>query len=206
MYLFDVTRSQLERLAPYYPGQQGADMKAIGANPNDAAAVDRFSEKPQDSALLRTTCIPTLLSGGHAENAQPQLATATINCRILPVDNAADVEKKINELVADPRIKVTPVKAVNTLPYAPIDPHVLNVVSTVTNQHWPGLPVVPKLSLGASDGIYLIKGGIPTYGVSGIFRDEDDDRAHGKDERILTQSFDDGVSFVYDLVTALAKK
>jgi acetylornithine deacetylase/succinyl-diaminopimelate desuccinylase-like protein len=82
---------------------------------------------------------------------------------------------------------------------------VLSVVSDVTGKHWPGLAVVPKLSLGASDGIYLIRGGIPAYGVSGIFRDEDDDRAHGRDERILTQSFDEGVAFVYDLVTSLAK-
>ena len=203
--LFDVTRQELERLAPYYGGQEGQDMKAIAANPNDAAAVARFSEKPQDNALLRTTCTPTLLAAGHAENALPQLASATVNCRILPVANAADVEKKITELLADPQIKVTAVKGVTTVPYTPIDPKVLSAVSAVTEEHWPGLPVVPKMSLGATDGIYLIRAGIPAYGLSGIFRDEDDDRAHGRDERILTQSFDDGVGFVYDLVSSLGK-
>lgn len=205
VHLFDVTRQQLERLAPYYGGQEGRDMKAIAANPNNAAAVARFSEKPQDNALLRTTCTPTLLAAGHAENALPQLATATVNCRILPVENASDVEKKIVELLADPRIKVTPVKGVTTVPYTPIEPKVMSAVSAVTEKHWSGLPVVPKMSLGATDSIYLIRGGIPAYGVSGIFRDEDDDRAHGRDERILTQSFDDGVGFIYDLMSALGK-
>ncbi|HEY4089597.1 MAG TPA: M20/M25/M40 family metallo-hydrolase [Bryobacteraceae bacterium] len=205
VHLFDVTRQELERQAPYYGGQEGADMKAIAANPNDAAAVARFSEKPQDNALLRTTCTPTLLAAGHAENALPQLATATVNCRILPVENAADVEKKIVELLADPQIKVTAVKNVTTVPYTPIEPKVLSAVSAVTEKHWSGLPVVPKMSLGATDSIYLIRGGIPAYGVSGIFRDEDDDRAHGKDERILTQSFDDGVGFVYDLLSSFGK-
>ena len=203
--LFEVTKRELERMAPYYGGQEGQDMKAIAADPNDRAAVARFSEKPQDNALLRTTCTPTLLAGGHAENALPQLATATVNCRILPVENAADVEKKIVELLADPQIKVTAVKNVTTVPYTPIEPKVLSVVSAATEKHWPGLPVVPKMSLGATDSIYLIRGGIPAYGVSGIFRDEDDDRAHGKDERILTQSFDDGVGFVYDLLSSFGK-
>ena len=206
VHLFDVTRSQLERAAQYYEGQPGADMKTIGANPNDAGAVARLSAQPQYNALLRTTCIPTLLAGGHAENALPQLATATVNCRILPVDNVAGVERTLNQVLADPQIKVTPVKPATITPYTPIDPKVLAVVSAQTLKHWPGLPVVPKLMLGASDGIYLIHAGIPTYGVNGIFSDEDDNRAHGRDERILTKSFDEAVDFVYDLVASLAKE
>lgn len=204
VHLFDVTRSQLERSAAFYEGQLGADMKALGANPNDAGAVARFSALPQYNALIRTTCVPTLLAGGHAENALPQLATATVNCRVLPVDSVADVERTLNQVLADPQIKVTPVKAATITPYTPIDPRVLRVVTAATTKHWPGLPVVPKLMLGASDGIYLVRAGIPTYGVSGIFSDEDDNRAHGKDERILTKSFDEAVDFVYDMVTGLA--
>jgi len=205
VHLFDVTRSQLERSAPFYEGQLGADMKTIGADPTNAAAIARFSAIPQYNALLRTTCIPTLLSGGHAENALPQLATVTVNCRVLPVDSVDEVERTLNKVVADPQIKITPVKAATTTPYTPIAPKVLSVVSATTTKHWPGLPVVPKLMLGASDGIYLVHAGIPTYGVSGIFSDEDDIRAHGRDERILTQSFDEAVDFMYDLVTGLAK-
>jgi acetylornithine deacetylase/succinyl-diaminopimelate desuccinylase-like protein len=209
VHLFDVTRSQLERLGPFYEGQLGADMKTIGADPevnqSGKAAVERLSAIPQYNALLRTTCIPTLLSGGHAENALPQLATATVNCRVLPVDNVADVERTLNQVLNDPQIKVTATKAPTITPYTPIDPKVLSVVSAMTTKHWPGLPVVPKLMLGASDGIYLVHTGIPTYGVSGIFSDEDDNRAHGRDERILIKSFDDAAAFIYDLVVGLSK-
>jgi acetylornithine deacetylase/succinyl-diaminopimelate desuccinylase-like protein len=205
VHLFDVNRTQLERSASFYEGQLGADMKAIAADPANAGALSRLSAQPQYNALLRTTCIPTLLSGGHAENALPQLATASVNCRVLPVDNVDDVEQTLNKILADPQIKVTAVRGATVTPYTPIDPKVLSVVSTVTTKHWPGLPVVPKLMLGASDGIYLIRAGIPTYGVSGIFSDEDDNRAHGRDERILTKSFDEAVDFMYDLVVGLSK-
>lgn len=204
--LFDVTRSEFKLLAPYYEGQLGADMKAAAANPNDLGAIARLSALPQYNATLRTTCIPTLIAGGHAENALPQLATATVNCRVLPVDNVADVEQTLNRVIADPKVKVTAVKPAISTPHTPIDPQVLRVVSAATTKHWPSLGgVVPKLMLGASDGIYLIHAGIPTYGVSGIFSDEDDNRAHGRDERILTNSFDEAVDFMYDLVTGLAR-
>jgi len=205
VHLFDVTRSEFEASAPYYEGQLGEDMKAVAANPNDAAAIARLSEKPQYNATLRTTCVPTLMAAGHAENALPQLATATVNCRVLPVDNVADVERTLIQVFDDPKIKVTAVKAAVNTPYTPIDPKVLSVVKAATTKNWPGLPVIPQLMLGASDGIYLIHAGIPTYGVGGIFGDEDDNRAHGRDERILTKSFDDAVDFMYDVVTGLAK-
>jgi acetylornithine deacetylase/succinyl-diaminopimelate desuccinylase-like protein len=205
VHLFDVTRSEFERLAPFYEGQLGADMKTIGEKPNDPGAINRLSAMPQYNAALRTTCVPTLLAGGHAENALPQLATATVNCRVLPVDNVADVERTLNQVLDDPKIKVTPAKAPVNTPYTPIEPKVLSVVSAATTKLWPGLPVVPQLMLGASDGIYLIHAGIPTYGVGGIFSDEDDNRAHGRDERILTKSFDEAVDFMYDVVVGLAK-
>ncbi len=205
VHLFDVTRSEFEASAPYYAGQLGADMKAIAANPNDTAAIARLSALPQYNATLRTTCVPTLVAAGHAENALPQLATATVNCRVLPVDNVTDVERTLNRVLDDPKIKVTPVKAAVNTPYTPIDPKVLSVVKAATTKNWPGLPVIPQLMLGASDGIYLIHAGIPTYGVGGIFGDEDDVRAHGRDERILTKAFDEAVDFMYDVVTGLAK-
>ena len=204
VHLFDVTRSQLERLAPFYGGQLGEDMKAVATDPKNTAAIARLSAQPQYNALLRTTCVPTMLTAGHAENALPELATATVNCRVLPVDNVAEIQARLNQVLGDSQIKVTPVKAATTTPYTPIDPKVLAVVSAATTKSWPGLPVVPKMMLGASDGIYLVRAGIPTYGVSGIFSDEDDNRAHGRDERILTKSFDDAVDFMYEVVVALA--
>jgi acetylornithine deacetylase/succinyl-diaminopimelate desuccinylase-like protein len=205
VHLFDVTRASFERMASIYPGQLGADMKAIVQNPSDAAVVSRLSALPQYNAQLRTTCVATMLSAGHAENALPQSAEATVNCRLLPVDNAADVERTLNQVLADPKIRVSVMQPPKPVPFQPINSKVLAVVTAATAKFWPGIPVIPRMDTGASDGIYLISAGMPTYGVSGIFGDEDDVRAHGRDERVLVQSFYNAVDFMYTLVTALGK-
>jgi acetylornithine deacetylase/succinyl-diaminopimelate desuccinylase-like protein len=205
VHLFDVTRASFERMASIYPGQLGADMKAIVQNPNEAAVVSRLSALPQYNAQLRTTCVATMLSGGHAENALPQSAAATVNCRLLPVDKAQDVERTLNQVLADPKIKVSVLTPAKPVPYTPINSKVLAAVTTTTAKFWPGIPVIPRMDTGASDGIYLIGAGMPTYGINGMFGDEDDVRAHGRDERVLVQSFDDAVDFMYTLVTALGK-
>jgi acetylornithine deacetylase/succinyl-diaminopimelate desuccinylase-like protein len=210
VHLFDVTRAEFERMAPLLEGQLGADLKTVAANsdattPEAKAAVARLSAIPLYNALMRTTCVPTMLSGGHAENALPQTATAVVNCRVLPADvdlNMGDILKKV---LADPKIDVqvmTPAKASKLVP---MNPAVLGAVTSVTNKYWPGVPVVPKMDTGASDGVYLNVAGIPTYGVSGIFGDEDDVRAHGRDERILVQSFYEALPFMYDLATTLGR-
>jgi acetylornithine deacetylase/succinyl-diaminopimelate desuccinylase-like protein len=201
--LFDVTRASFERMAPFYPGQPGADMKAVAANPDDQAAIARLSASPQYNAQLRTTCVATMLSGGHAENALPQSASAAVNCRLLPVDKAEDVERVLNQTLADPKIKVSVMTPAKPVAYKPIDPKLLNIVTEATAKNWPGLAVIPQMSTGASDGIHLIAAGIPTYGVSGIFGDEDDVRAHGRDERVLVKSFDEAVEFMYEVAAGL---
>jgi acetylornithine deacetylase/succinyl-diaminopimelate desuccinylase-like protein len=203
--LFDVTRASFERMAPFYEGQLGADMKAVVGNPHDEAVVARLSALPQYNAQLRTTCVATMLSGGHAENALPQSATAVVNCRLLPVDQAQDVERTLNQVLADPKIKVSVMKPPKPVDYKPISPTVLNAVTAATSKSWPGLAVIPQMSTGASDGIYLISAGIPTYGISGIFGDEDDVRAHGRDERVLVKSFDEAMGFMYDVGATLGK-
>ena len=204
VHLFDVTRTAFERGANIYGGQLGADLKMMVQNPADAGAVARLSAMPFYNAQLRTTCVATMLAGGHAENALPQLATATVNCRLLPVDQPAEIRRTLEAVLADPKIKVTEMQVPVITPYHPIDAGVMAAVTAATNKLWPGLPVIPAMDTGASDGIYLIRAGIPTYGVSGIFGDEDDVRAHGRDERILVKSFDEAVDFVYDLVTRLS--
>ena len=204
VHLFDVTRAAFERGANIYPGQLGADLKTMVQNPNDAAATARLSAIPFYNAQLRTTCVATMLSGGHAENALPQLASAVINCRLLPIEKPADIKRTLEQVLDDPRITVTEMNQPVTTPYTPIDPRVLAAVTASTNKLWPGIPVIPAMDTGLSDGIYLIRAGIPTYGVSGIFNDEDDYRAHGRSERILVKSFDDAVDFIYDLITRLA--
>ena len=204
VHLFDVTRAAFERGANIYPGQLGADLKTMVQNPNDSGAVARLSAIPFYNAQMRTTCVPTMLSGGHAENALPQLATAVVNCRLLPIEKPSDIKRTLEQVLADPRITVTEMNQPIATPYTPIDPRVLAAVTASTAKLWPGLPVIPAMDTGASDGIYLIRAGIPTYGVSGIFNDEDDYRAHGRSERILVKSFDDAVDFIYDLITRLA--
>ena len=204
VHLFDVTRAAFERGANIYGGQLGADLKTMVQNPNDAAAIARLSAIPLYNAQMRTTCVATMLSGGHAENALPQLATAVVNCRLLPVDKPADIKRTLEQVLADPKITVTEMNQPVITPYHPIDPEVMAAVTASTNKFWPGLPVVPAMETGATDGIFLIRAGIPTYGVSGIFGDEDDVRAHGRSERILVKSFDDAVDFIYDLITRLS--
>ena len=205
VHLFDVTRAAFERGANIYPGQLGADLKTMVQNPNDAGAIARLSAIPFYNAQMRTTCVATMLSGGHAENALPQLASAVVNCRLLPIEKLSDIKRTLEQVLDDPRITVTEMKQPVTTPYTPIDPRVLAAVTASTSKLWPGLPVIPAMDTGASDGIYLIRAGIPTYGVSGIFNDEDDYRAHGRSERILVKSFDDDVDFIYDLITRLAR-
>jgi acetylornithine deacetylase/succinyl-diaminopimelate desuccinylase-like protein len=205
VHLFDVTRAAFERGANLYSGQLGADLKTMVQNPNDAAALARLSAIPLYNAQLRTTCVATMLSAGHAENALPQLASAVVNCRLLPVDKPADVKRALEQVLAEPKITVTEMNQPAATPYTPIDPTVMAAVTASTNKFWPGLPVVPTLETGATDGSRLIRAGIPTYGVSGIFGDEDDVRAHGRNERILVKSFDDAGDFIYDLVTRLAR-
>jgi len=201
VHLFDVTRASFERTAPLYPGQLGEDMKRVVEQ--HPAVIGRLSALPPWNAQLRTTCVATMLSAGHAENALPQTATAVVNCRLLPVDSPEEVEKTLNRVLADPQIKVSVMTPAKPVAYKPMNPQVLAAITTATNKVWPGLPVIPGMTTGASDGIYLISGGIPTYGVSGIFTDEDDNRNHGKDERILVKSFYDALDFEYALVHAL---
>jgi acetylornithine deacetylase/succinyl-diaminopimelate desuccinylase-like protein len=205
VHLFDVTRAAFERGANIYGGQLGEDLQRMVQNPDDAAAIARLSAIPLYNAQMRTTCVATMLSAGHAQNALPQLATATVNCRLLPVDKPEEIKRTFEQVLADPKITVTEMNQPASTPYTPIDPKVMAAVTASTSKFWPGLPVVPAMETGATDGSRMIRAGVPTYGVSGIFGDEDDVRAHGRSERILVKSFDDAVDFMYDLITRLAR-
>jgi acetylornithine deacetylase/succinyl-diaminopimelate desuccinylase-like protein len=205
VHLFDVTRASFERGANIYGGQLGADLKTMVQNPGDREAIARLSAIPFYNAQMRTTCVATMLAGGHAENALPALATAVVNCRLLPVDQPAEVKRTLQQVLADSRIQISEVNEPVAAPYTPIDAKVMSAVSATTSRLWPGLPVIPVMDTGATDGIHTIRAGIPTYGVSGVFTDEDDHRAHGRSERILVKSFDDAVDFMYDLVTRLSR-
>jgi len=203
VHLFDVTRAFFERTAQFSSGQTAADLKTVVAHPDDAAVVARLSASPLYNALLHTTCVATMLAAGHAENALPQTATAVVNCRLLPVDKAEDVARTLKTVLADPKIVVSIMTPAKPSEFAAVNPQVMAAVTAATSKVFPGLPVVPSMETGATDAIYLRGEGIPTYGVSGIFNDEDDIRAHGRDERVLAKSFYDAVDFMYEVITTL---
>jgi len=184
-------------------GAIAEDILSVLADPADQRAVERLQAFPHLNARLRTTCVATRLSGGHTDNALPQTAGAFVNCRILPNHNPAQVLLALREL-AGTGVEVTPVTEPNLSPPSPLTPNVLGLIERITEEMWPGVPVVPVMSTGATDGLYLRRAGIPTYGVSGLFGDVDDNRAHGQDERILIESFYEGQEFLYRLVKALS--
>jgi len=202
--LNEVTRAYFERLAQAETGQTAADMRAVAKNPTDAAAVRRLSASPVYNSMLRTTCVATQLEGGHAPNALPQLARANVNCRVLPDHDVKDVHAALVRLAGDTAVHVSALPTARGAPPSPLTPEVLQPIEKLTREMWPGVPVVPVMSTGATDGRPLRQNGIPTYGVSGLFGDMDDSRAHGRDERMLVKSFFEGHEFLYRLVKELA--
>jgi acetylornithine deacetylase/succinyl-diaminopimelate desuccinylase-like protein len=206
LHLTEVTRTFFARTATVVGGQDGADMKAVSAQTPDPAAAARLSKTALYNALLRTTCIPTRLDAGHAENALPQMARATVNCRVLPGEDPAEIRSTLERLVNDPNVKVAPSETPSPVsPASPLRPDLMQGIERITGALWPGVPVIPVMSTGATDGTYLRMAGIPTYGVSGIFEDIDDVRAHGRDERLAVSAFYEGREFLYRLVRSVAQ-
>jgi acetylornithine deacetylase/succinyl-diaminopimelate desuccinylase-like protein len=204
VHVNDVTIAYYQRMASLYAGQVSADMRAVSKNPPDRAAATRLSKSPQHNALLRTTCVATRLEGGHADNALPQSARAVVNCRILPGESPAEVRSTLIRIVADPKISVSAIEDAVPSEPSPLKPDVIGAIERITTQMWPGIPVIPVMSTGATDGLYLRNAGIPTYGVSGFFVDVDDTRAHGRDERLGVKQFYEGREFLYRLVKAVS--
>lgn len=200
------TRVYFERSSKIETGQLAGDMKEVLQTPVNADALARLSAFPNYNAMLRTTCVATMISGGHAENALPQTATATVNCRILPGEDPEKIKETLIGVFADNTISVSAIKPAKPSPPSPLNPDVFGPIEKVTKEMWPGIPVVPLMSTGATDGAYLRNAGIPTYGVSGIFSEMTDVRAHGKDERIGIRSFYDGQEFLYQVVKEMSKK
>jgi acetylornithine deacetylase/succinyl-diaminopimelate desuccinylase-like protein len=205
-HLTETTKAYFEKTAALETGQVSADMKAIVRDPSDRGALKRLSESPYYNAQLRTTCVATQLSAGHAENALPQSAQAVVNCRILPGESATDVERTIRGVIADDQVIVTAVRAALQNQASPLRPDVVSAIERTANQVWPGVTVVPEMETGGTDGFRLRIGGIPTYGSSGVFIDVNDYRAHGKDERIPVQSFYQGLEYMYRLMQALSQR
>ena len=207
-----VTRTYFERRAPLESGQTKADMNAVLHTPPDATAVARLSKDPRYNSMLRTTCVATRLSAGHANNALPQTAQAVVNCRILPGHSPAETEQALVSAFADPKVTVRYIGAIGAADQAPNSkgfptvlpsPEVLRPLEKVAAEMWPGAPVIPEMETGASDSIYTMAAGIPSYGINGIGIDQDDIRAHGKDERVRVAAYFEGVDFYYRFLKAM---
>jgi acetylornithine deacetylase/succinyl-diaminopimelate desuccinylase-like protein len=204
--LNDVTRTYYERTAAIETGQRAIDMIGILKTPPDAGAVARLSLDPADNAKMRTTCVATRLEAGHANNALPQTALANVNCRILPGHTREEIRQMLIEILADPRVAVGYVDrgrivdvapASQALPPVKLRPDVMETLESVAAEMWPGVPVIPTMATGASDGVYTNAAGMPTYGISGMAVDANDVRAHGRDERVRVASFYQAVDFYY---------
>jgi acetylornithine deacetylase/succinyl-diaminopimelate desuccinylase-like protein len=213
--LNDVTREMYGSLAKIETGQAAADMRAILKNPPDAQAVERLSKDPRYNATMRTTCVATMLAGGHAPNALPQRAVANVNCRIFPGHSQEDIRQELIKVFNDPTLSVrskdtkgevsdqVPPRKAMAAP--PLRDDVMNSLRSVSQQMWPGTTVVPILEAGASDSVYTMAMGIPSYGICGVAIDRDDIRMHGRDERVKVEAFYDGLEFYYLFLKSLTQ-
>jgi acetylornithine deacetylase/succinyl-diaminopimelate desuccinylase-like protein len=206
--LNETTRGYFERTAALEASDTGADFRSVAGSDKAKAddAAKRLSQSAFFNALLRTTCVATRLEGGHANNALPQTAAANVNCRMLPQDSLQNVQSTLNRVLADDRIVVTVVGEAVPAPASAINPTIVGKLEALSGKLYGGLPIVPVMDTGASDGKYLRIAGIPAYGVPGVFEDVDDTRAHGKDERIGVKDFYDGVDFYYEFIKSLGGK
>lgn len=202
--LNEVTRVYFERMATTQPADVAADMSALLRDPLDPAAAARLSARsPVFNSMLHTTCVATRLEGGHANNALPQTARAVVNCRMLPQDPPERVEAMLRDVVADTAVRVIAIDTAIPSPPSPITPAVFGPLERVTHQMWPGVPIIPSMETGATDGLYLRNAGMPVYGVSAVFLEANDIRAHGRDERIGVREYYAGLEFAYRFVKAL---
>ena len=211
----EVTRNYFFKTSALASGQAADDMRAVAKDPPDAAAVARLSQVPYFNSLLHTTCVATMLTGGHATNALPQMARANVNCRIIPGEDPEVVRKTLETVAADAKVNVTivPLKAADGsvvrqagVPPSPLLPDVVQAEEKTVHAFWPDLPVVPTMSTGATDGHFLRAAGIPTFGIACMFYELDDNRAHGRDERIGVKEFYEGVEVSYVLIKNLSSK
>jgi acetylornithine deacetylase/succinyl-diaminopimelate desuccinylase-like protein len=214
--LNSITREYFTQMALVEPAETAADMRAILSTPPDAAAIARLSQDARFNSTMRTTCVPTMLNGGHAYNALPQRAEANVNCRIFPGHSQEEIRLAPVKMFSDPALSVryrsdsgelsdhgSDRKAMTP---PPLRSDVMDSLRSVSHKLWPGTVVVPIMETGASDSIYTMNAGIPSYGINGVAIDRDDLRMHGKDERVKVESYDTGVEFYYEFLKALTTR
>src|SRR3984885_2216697 len=202
----ETTRASFERIAQFENEQTAADIRAILSDKPDPAAMSftRLAANPGYNVQLRTTCVATMLKGGHAINALPQLASASVNCRVMPGEPIDEVKATLERVLADDQIVVTQLGQPVLSAPSELHEEIMGKIEKLSQEFWPGAVVLPTMSAGATDGSYLRNAGIPTYGHSGLAGDINDFRAHGKDERVLVKSFYEGDEYLYRLVKSLS--
>jgi acetylornithine deacetylase/succinyl-diaminopimelate desuccinylase-like protein len=204
VHLTSTTREYFARRATLEQGQLRADMQAIGLGDADQAAVERLSAVVETNIMLRTTCTATMIDGGHAENALPQRARATIQCRVIPGESPETVEAALRTVIADPLVAISTITAAKPNPESAMTATILEAVQATARGIWPEVIVLPEMSPGATDSHFSRSAGIPSYGIDAMFDDLDDARAHGRDERISVTAFQQELEFTYRLMKRLA--
>jgi len=202
--LNETTRAFLQRAAAFEDAKTGADMKSVASDNPDPAALVRLSAIPRFNSQLRTTCVATMLEGGHAMNALPQLAKALVNCRVLPNESIDSVKAHLVRAVADDKIEVKQAWEAKPSPPSPLRPDLVGEIEKLAGEFWPGAPIIPVMSAGGTTGTHLRSAGMPTYGHSGMASEVSENRAHGRDERVPVKSFYQGTEYLYRLVKGLA--
>ena len=202
----DTTRAFFSRAGAARKDAMGAAMVALANDPGDASASAVVNTDKGFHSMLRTTCVATLIDGGHAPNALPQRVEANVNCRIFPGHTPAEVKDALAGIIGNPEISIEPARKDKPLAKSPpLDPAIIGPMETLSAKYFPGVPVIPSMSTGATDGLYLSAVGIPTYGVPGAWGDPDGNGAHGLNERLEVRSVYVGRDYLFDLVKAMAQ-
>ncbi|WP_166208581.1 M20/M25/M40 family metallo-hydrolase [Cognatiluteimonas telluris] len=202
----DTTRVFFERAGAARKDALGAAMIALAKDPNDAKAAAVVNTDKGYHSMLRTTCVATMIDGGHAVNALPQRTEANVNCRIFPGHTPAEIQGELAKVIGNPKISIDLARKDKPVAKMPaLDPAIIGPMETLSAKYFPGVPVIPSMSTGATDGLYLSAVGIPTYGVPGAWFDPDGNGAHGLNERLEVRSVYVGRDYLFDLVKALAE-
>jgi acetylornithine deacetylase/succinyl-diaminopimelate desuccinylase-like protein len=203
VHLTATTRAYFAGRAKLESGQVAADMQEASAGTLSAGVLQRLSDQVETNVALRTTCVATTIDGGQGESALPERVKALVQCRVVPGESPADIEHQIAQVIDDPAIQIGVYTNAKVSPESPLTPRVIDAVRSVSDGMWPKVVILPNMSAGASDSAYTRAAGLPSYGVDGIFQDVDDDRAHGRDERISIEAFNEELEFTYRLMKRL---
>jgi acetylornithine deacetylase/succinyl-diaminopimelate desuccinylase-like protein len=201
----DTTRAYFAKAGAARNDELGKAMVALARNPNDAEAEKIVNTDRYMHSVQRTTCVATLIDGGHAPNALPQKVTANVNCRIFPGHDPVAIMGELKQIIGDDKIEITRARVDKPLAKSPpLDPAIVGPMEKLSEKYFPGVPVIPSMSTGATDGLYMSAVGIPTYGVPGAWGDPDGNGVHGLNERLEVKAVYEGRDYLYDLVKALA--